>query len=241
MAKSIEGSPYTRFEGEIALIAHIRSGIVTFSRPTTESNDTLEVELDREANVNPSFREAWNASGNCRNLPDIVQKYETTLKRSEIKLIMAYTYEGEPGNPKFYKELNEDFRNNDLMGGRFPNAKRILRNALIELMEFQKENGKKLPVVLYRWEPSFLAQQYQEQKDKSMHLNMFTSTSVEMSGDMRSKENDMLTKFIEPETGAFIEDFSFYDETEVLLPPLHGKIKVNEASKTGSKLQGPIL
>ncbi|KAK6180261.1 hypothetical protein SNE40_012448 [Patella caerulea] len=258
-----------KFDCKIDLVRYnSRSGIEAFSEPITESDEILEDVLlkeagsfnhetfgggryttssqpNKEAAVNPSFREAWAAAGKSKELPNLVKEYET-LKKSEIKLIMAYTYEREPrgpGKPSFYKELNEDFRNNDLTGGRFPYAKRVLRNALIELAKFQKKKGKNLPDVLYRWEPSCHVKNYQEQGDGWMHLNMFTSTSSRK--DLaHNAHNNVQVEFRKPETetGASIRDFSFYRyEEEVLLPPLHGKIKVIEASTTGSILQGPIL
>ncbi|KAK6180260.1 hypothetical protein SNE40_012447 [Patella caerulea] len=171
MAMPIEGNPHMRFESEIDLVPYNSSipGITDFSKPTTESDETLEdvllkeaeagsfnhetwsearnytkssqpIKPCKEAAVNPSFLEAWNAADEeSSRLSKLVKKYNTTLKKSEIKLIMAYTYEGEPGKPTFYEELNQDFRNNDLTGGRFPYAKRVLRNALIKLEKFQKK------------------------------------------------------------------------------------------------------
>ncbi|KAK6180263.1 hypothetical protein SNE40_012450 [Patella caerulea] len=257
-----------KFGGKIYLVPYnSRSGIEAFSEPITESDEILEDVLlkeagsfnhetfgggryttssqpNKEAAVNPSFREAWAAADekSSRLSELVVKKYKTTLKKSEIKLIMAYTYEGEPGKPQFYEELNEDFRKNALTGGRFPYAKRVLRNALIKLEKFQEKCGMKLPDVLYRWEPSFLADKYQQEMGVELQLNMFTSTSEKILEHMRSKQSNMLVEFIKPETGAFLSDFSFYPtENEVLLPPLHGKINVIEASKGGSKLQGPVL
>ncbi|KAK6180272.1 hypothetical protein SNE40_012459 [Patella caerulea] len=239
MAKQIEGSPRMRFEGEVDLVPYnTRSGIATFSKPTTESDNALEDALHGETAVNPSFREAWNAAGQSSRLSNLVQKYKAILKSSEIKLIMAYTHGGITG---FFSELNGDFRQNALTGGRFPNAKRILRNALIELGKFQKKEGKKLPDVLYRWEPSFLAKKYNDKKDRELHLNMFTSTSLGKSCNF-NPQNNMLVEFVAPETGAFIRDFSFIpDEDEVLLPPLHGKIKVIKARSDESIFKGPFL
>ncbi|KAK6180264.1 hypothetical protein SNE40_012451 [Patella caerulea] len=238
MAKQIEGSPRMRFEGEVDLVPYnSRSEIETFSTPTTESDNTLEKKLDNEAAVDDYFREAWNAAGQSSRLSNLVQKYKT-LKRSEIKLIMAYTYGGITG---FFSELNKDFRENALTGGRFPNAKRILHNALIKLEKLQEKDGKKLPGVLYRWEPSFLADKYRKQQDEELQLNMFTSTSTGKNCNF-NEQNNMLVEFIEPETGAFIRDFSFIpDEDEVLLPPLHGKIKVIRARPDKSILKGPFL
>ncbi|KAK6180485.1 hypothetical protein SNE40_012631 [Patella caerulea] len=224
-----------RFCGEIAWTnpcSSVSDG--TVGRRKRDSDSSIDEKLSEEANNNSPFALAWNEAEKDTKLPSLMEKY-TMLQRSEIKLIMAYTYSIEP---YFYKSLNIDCQDFGLDGGKYPQTKKILRNALIRLGDSQP----KLPPILYRKQNvSLLANYSSWNQDESRQLVQFTSTSRDRDAFDCDPKKKMLVIFKNPQTGADIADFSDYDEQEILLPLLFGDCYIEsvDVSRKEAVVVGP--
>ncbi|KAK6180484.1 hypothetical protein SNE40_012630 [Patella caerulea] len=239
-----------RFCGEIAWTnpcSSVSDG--TVGRRKRDSDSSIDEKLSWEANRNPPFARAWKKANKDKKLLGLSIKYNGVLHRSEIKLIMAYTYEFNTTDIQFYSSLNKDCRKYKLTRkeGKYPNTKRILRKALINLGDYQnQELGDdllQLPAKLYRREPKILLKNYTiwKNKFKFRKLLQFTSTSRKKDAFKCNKTGKMLTTFINPQAGADIAEFSDHSEKEVLLPLLHGTFYVESvvSSRKRAVVVGP--
>ncbi|KAK6192724.1 hypothetical protein SNE40_004148 [Patella caerulea] len=229
-----------RFCGEVAWTKACSSvSDDDMRRRKRDSDSDLNKDISEEANKNPSFTGAWKMADKDVKLPALIKKYKI-LRRSEIKLIMAYTYELNQMVAQFYASLNEDCRNFGLNGGNYPKTKKILRNALIKLGDSQTN----LPPMLYRKEPDFLLKSYTSWKNQqiSRQLLMFTSTSKSKNAFPCNPQGKMQTIFKTPQAGASIADFSgFPGEQEFVIPLMYGTFYVEtvDSQKKEAVLVGP--
>ncbi|ESO83760.1 hypothetical protein LOTGIDRAFT_168997 [Lottia gigantea] len=157
-----------------------------------------------------------------------VYRFPEILNLGEIRILICYCFK----EPPFFRDLNTDLRDNG--GKKYPAATEVLNLAISKLMKHQIGTNQSLPGILFRNEPDFLFSVYQELLNKSENgvLKQFTSTSrsYEKAKKFVTGPGRMIIKLEDPRLGADVDDFSIFDEFEVLLP-VAGVYTVQKATR----------
>lgn len=188
------------------------------ARFTGTARSSASGDFTSEIEKNPALKCAIERARKYKDgqkILKLLKKWEKYgLDGDDVALIMAYTDDECGSKYLFYKELNDDSDKYGLNGGSYPVTKNKLRAALLSM-----EKAMTFPSQLHRKERITLLDKYKNavKSSETYELTTFTSTS-DTKCLFRCSYKFFNVIYRNPSYGANIDEFSYYDEREWLLP-----------------------